>query len=172
MSCMSQNFLLFHEPNSSTLNFRFFLLMYPGPPTSVSCAGSVCHGAADVVAVTRRRRRRATSVHYLEWRSFPPSRRSFPAIRAGCGDGRMARFVRRKRARDGAAAAARRVWLVVTGGHWWSLVVTGGHWWSLVVTGGHWRSVAVTGGHWWSLVVTGDPCSSSNTVMMFFTRIT
>ena len=30
MSCMSQNFRLFHVPNLSVRNFRFFLLMYAG----------------------------------------------------------------------------------------------------------------------------------------------
>ena len=30
MSCMSQNFRLFHVSNLSVRNFRIFLLMYPG----------------------------------------------------------------------------------------------------------------------------------------------
>ena len=33
MSCMSQNFRLFHVSNLSVRNFRIFLLMYPGPVT-------------------------------------------------------------------------------------------------------------------------------------------
>ena len=38
MSCMSQNFRLFHVSNLSVRNFRIFLLMYPG---SVSVSGAV-----------------------------------------------------------------------------------------------------------------------------------
>ena len=33
VSCMSQNFRLFHVSNLSVRNFRIFLLMYPGSPT-------------------------------------------------------------------------------------------------------------------------------------------
>ena len=33
MSCMSQNFRLFHVSNLSVRNFRIFLLMYPGSLT-------------------------------------------------------------------------------------------------------------------------------------------
>ena len=33
MSCMSQNFRLFHVSNLSVRNFRIFLLMYPGSPS-------------------------------------------------------------------------------------------------------------------------------------------
>ena len=34
MSCVSQNFHLFHVANLSVLNFRIFLLMYPGSVSS------------------------------------------------------------------------------------------------------------------------------------------
>ena len=38
MSCMSQNFRLFHVLNISVRNFRIFLFMYPGSLTA-DCAG-------------------------------------------------------------------------------------------------------------------------------------
>ena len=39
---MSQNFRLFLASNLSVLNFRFFLLMYPGSLASVAAAATVC----------------------------------------------------------------------------------------------------------------------------------
>ena len=40
MSCMSQNFRLFHVSNLSVRNFRFFLLMYTGSVTVLfDCMG-------------------------------------------------------------------------------------------------------------------------------------
>ena len=39
MSCMSQNFRLFHVSNLSVRNFRIFLLMYTGSPTGVERDG-------------------------------------------------------------------------------------------------------------------------------------
>ena len=37
MSCMSQNFCLFHVSNVSVRNFRIVLLMYPGPVSGCRC---------------------------------------------------------------------------------------------------------------------------------------
>ena len=51
MSCMSQNFRLFHVSNLSVRNFRIFLLMYTGPRSGEEAAGRHCpHG--DDRAVT------------------------------------------------------------------------------------------------------------------------
>ena len=51
MTCMSQNFRLFHVSNLSVRNFRIFLLMYPGS-VSVRRSGS----AGTLVALSGRRR--------------------------------------------------------------------------------------------------------------------
>ena len=40
MSCMSQNFRLFLVSNLSVLNFRIFLLMYPGSPSPPAVLGN------------------------------------------------------------------------------------------------------------------------------------
>ena len=61
MSCMSQNFRLFHVSNLSVRNFRIFLLMYTGSMMS----GDWPHG----------------SVHYTLTRDRPGPRR--PAPRGG-----------------------------------------------------------------------------------------
>ena len=48
MSCMSQNFRLFHVSNLSVRNFRIFLLMYPGPVSAASIeADSVLGSSSD-----------------------------------------------------------------------------------------------------------------------------
>ena len=62
MSCMSQNFRLFHLSNLSVRNFRIFLLMYTGsmtPQTAGSCreptAGRTDCSSAPIATAARRR---------------------------------------------------------------------------------------------------------------------
>ena len=57
MSCMSQNFRLFPVSNLSVLNFRIFLLMYPGPLTPINLCALGRKATTKTSPVRRRRRR-------------------------------------------------------------------------------------------------------------------
>ena len=64
MTCMSQNFRLFHVSNLSVVNFRIFALMYPG-----WVMGAAALGSAELLLGIAR----------------PAARRAGPAAAAGTG---------------------------------------------------------------------------------------
>ena len=83
MSCMSQNFRLFHVSNLSLRNFRIFLLMYPGSVYRSADAGAGQHSTPrrpsaelKVTEVEQRRRPGGESIG-------PPHRPAVVTTRSG-----------------------------------------------------------------------------------------